>query len=239
MPVLPLLLAAMAQVTPSTPIIVTGHQWAPFISPMGEPFRAKTPTDDTLADWFYQADTNHDGVLTAAEMEADAARFFSRLDTNHDGQIDPDELANYEYEIAPDVQVNSRRRPAPGDPAPRAERHQPEATGFHGRSRRDERLEEDQLGLGGKLQGAARYGLLNMPEPVAAADTDFDRAITLTEFREAALRRFELLDTGHQGQIALSQLEAIRSAALASDRGRKRNSTVPDARIGNGVPHDN
>ena len=34
------------------PITVTGHAWAPFISPMGEPFRAHSPTDDTLADWF-------------------------------------------------------------------------------------------------------------------------------------------------------------------------------------------
>ena len=27
----------------------------------------------------------------------------------------------------------------------------------------------------GGLQGGARYGLLNIPEPVAAADADFDR----------------------------------------------------------------
>ena len=29
---------------------------------MGEPFRARTPNDDTLARWFYQADRNRDGV---------------------------------------------------------------------------------------------------------------------------------------------------------------------------------
>ena len=64
---LPLLIlaAACAGRSPSTPINVTGHAWAPFISPMGEPFRARTATDDTLADWFYQADRNHDGYLTA------------------------------------------------------------------------------------------------------------------------------------------------------------------------------
>jgi hypothetical protein len=105
--------------------------------------------------------------------------------------------------------------------------------------RGQEQLDEDQLGIGGKLQGAARYGLLNLPEPVAAADTDFDRAITRTEFREAALRRFTLLDSRHQGHLTLAQLEAIRTAALANDRRSKRDSTVPDARIGNGVPHDN
>jgi len=63
---------AQAQVSPKSPITVTRHQWAPFISPMGEPFRARTPTDDTLADWFAKADRNHDGVLTANEMVADA-----------------------------------------------------------------------------------------------------------------------------------------------------------------------
>lgn len=221
------------------PIYVNGHAWAPFISPMGEPFRAHSKSDDTLADWFRKADRNGDGVLTADEMVADADRFFRTLDTNHDGQIDPDELANYEYEIAPDVQVNSRRRPAPGDSSPRVEQHRPDSAGFAGHRRGEEQLDEDQLGLGGKLQGAARYGLLNMPEPVAAADTDFNRAITLTEFREAALRRFSLLDTRHQGQLTLAQLETIRSAALAGDRQKKRDLTAPDTRIGNGVPHDN
>ena len=46
------LLAPAATVPSSAPITVTGHAWAPFISPMGEPFRARTPDDDTLADWF-------------------------------------------------------------------------------------------------------------------------------------------------------------------------------------------
>ncbi|HSR00078.1 MAG TPA: EF-hand domain-containing protein, partial [Sphingomicrobium sp.] len=105
-----LLLAVLAPATASSnpPITVTGHTWAPFISPMGEPFRAHTPADDTLADWFYQADRNRDGAITADEMEADAERFFRKLDTDHDGEIGPDELAQYEYEIAPEIQVMSR-----------------------------------------------------------------------------------------------------------------------------------
>ena len=94
---LPVLIFLAAAAAPDNrPVVVTGHQWAPFISPMGEPFRARTATDDTLADWFYKADSNRDGILTAAEMQADAERFFATLDTNHDGQIDPDELSNYE-----------------------------------------------------------------------------------------------------------------------------------------------
>jgi len=68
----PLYLLAMLAPTasPSTPITVTGHAWAPFISPMGEPFRARSATDDTLADWFYGADSNRDGAITSAELGA-------------------------------------------------------------------------------------------------------------------------------------------------------------------------
>ena len=58
--------------------------------------------------------------------------------------------------------------------------------------------------MDGGPQGAARYALLNIPEPVAAADTNFDRAISRNEFRQAAIARFELLDTGHTGRLALA-----------------------------------
>ena len=62
------------------PIKVTGHAWAPFISPMGEPFRAGRPATIPWRIGLRQADCNRDGVLTAAEMQADADRFFAKLD---------------------------------------------------------------------------------------------------------------------------------------------------------------
>lgn len=232
--------AAEAQVASKPPITVTGHQWAPFISPMGEPFRAHTPTDDTLADWFAKADRNHDGILTADEMVADAERFFAALDTNHDGQIDPDELAQYEYDIAPDVQVMSKTRRPPGQPSPVARRDpsDDDAADIPRKDRRRERGDEvaASLGIGGALQGAARYGLLNMPEPVAAADTDFNRAVTFGEFKTAAIARFQLLDRTRQGSLTLAQLEAMRPVLPANGSRPKRNPDAPDARIGNPLP---
>ena len=234
---------AAAQVTPKAPITVTGHQWAPFISPMGEPFRARTAADDTLADWFAKADRNHDGVLTADEMVADAERFFATLDTNHDGQIDPDELAQYEYDIAPDVQVMSKTRRLPGQPTPVARRDSAEGSDDDSadaprKDRRRDRGDEmvASLGIGGALQGAARYGLLSMPEPVAAADADFNRAITLEEFKAAATARFELLDRTHQGRLTLAQLEAMRPVLPADGKRPKRKADAPDVRIGNPLP---
>jgi len=231
MPLPLLLMLAAAQVTPTTPINVTGHAWAPFISPMGEPFRAKTVTDDTLADWFYQADRNRDGVLTLDEMQVDAERFFAILDSNHDGEIDPDEIAYYEWEIAPDIQVMSRTRRAPGEVAAKPQKPEHEHGPGRGRSAED----DAQLGLPGSLQGAARYGLLNIPEPVAAADTDFDRGITLAEFRAAAADRFELLDSARAGRISLAQLEALRSTVLAAGK-NKRDEKATDTRVGNSLP---
>jgi hypothetical protein len=232
---LPLLLLALLApaIQPSAPITVKGHRWAPFISPMGEPFRAHSADEDTLAKWFTQADRNHDGVLTVDEMAADANRFFAILDTNHDGQIDPDELANYEYDIAPDIQVMSRTQRLPGQAAPVVQQSDDDQR--YDRKRRKQRAEEDEasLGIGGALQGAARYGLLNLPEPVAAADTDFNRAITLDEFRAAAISRFQMLDSSHQGRLSLAQLEALRPDPWAK---RKRDDKALDPRIGNPLP---
>ena len=228
--------AAPAQVPRDVPITVTAHPWAPFISPMGEPFRAHSESDDTLADWFRQADRNHDGFITPDEMVADAERFFAILDTNHDGIIDPDELDHYEWEIAPDIQVNSRTKRLPGQPivqAPEKVLGDPQPDDHRRKRDADDMT---RLGLGGALQGAARYGLLNIPEPVAAADTNFDRAISLEEFRQAALERFRLLDTAHQGRLTLGELEAMRSAILGREHRRKAGEHVPDARIGNPLP---
>jgi len=245
MPLPLFLLLALAPVSPSTPITVTGHQWAPFISPMGEPFRAHTAVDDTLADWFYGADIDRDGALTAAEMEADAERFFAQLDTNHDGQIDPEELAQYEYEVAPEIQVMSRTRRAPGQPAPVVAQRDPDDLDTyrddkHDRKQRRALRDEGfaSLGLGGSLQGAARYSLLNIPEPVAAADTDFNRLISLDEFKAAALARFQLLDKAHAGRLGLAQLEAMPHVPDPKAAHRKPDEDAPDTRIGAPVPTD-
>lgn len=233
-------LAASAQTGGSAhqAITVTGHQWAPFISPMGEPFRARSASDNTFADWFTQADRNHDGSLTPDEMVADAERFFATLDTNRDGEIDPDELAQYEYEIAPEIQVMSRTKRAPGEPPSPAVRNSDDPTvpppkDDRQRKRREADI-DSSLALGGALQGAGRYALLDIPEPVAAADTDFNRGVTLAEFKAAALARFQLLDKNKQGRLTLAGLQALLPGP--ADKRRKRDLDAPDRRIGNPLP---
>jgi hypothetical protein len=93
--------------------------------------------------------------------------------------------------------------------------------------------------MGGALQGAARYSLLNIPEPVAAADTDFNRGVSREEFRQAALARFQLLDGGHQGRLTLAQLEALLPSVRTAGAHSKRRDDQPDARIGNPLPPGN
>lgn len=238
---LPLLFLPMLAVAAPSPITVTGQRWAPFISPMGEPFRSRSTDDDTVADWFNQADRNHDGYLTVDEMQADAERFFKTLDENHDGEIDPDELARYEWQVAPEIQVNSRQRQRRGEPAPEIsaedERNALPDEG-DGPQRRKRRHADPGMGIGmdGSPMGAARYALLNIPEPVAAADSDFNRAISLEEFRDAARSRFELLDARHQGKVSLQELEAMLPPPPVPGRKRKPPKNQVDTRYGLPVP---
>jgi hypothetical protein len=229
--IMPLLAAAAAD----PPINVVGHAWAPFISPMGEPFRARATGDDGLTRWFHQADRNEDGFLTPDEMQADAQRFFATLDSNHDGEIDPDELVAYEWEVAPEIQVNSRwrrsRDQAAAAPQPAGERER-------GARRRGGEVDDGSYdGFDDRLQGAARYALLNLPEPVAAADADFNRSITLAEFRQAAAYRFQLLDGRRQNRLTLPELEAmVPPPPKLGGKRRKPDKNAVDTRIGAPLP---
>lgn len=209
------------------PITVKGYPWAPFISPMGEPFR---PTGEApIARWFGQADRNRDGMITPDEMQADADRFFARLDDNGDQQIDPEELVAYEWEIAPEIQVNSQWRQTRGQAAGEAR-----TVTDRGDGQRKSGDEHDGYNIGG-LQGAARYALLNIPQPVASADADFNRLITLGEFRHAAAYRFHLLDGQRLGRLTLQELEA-RLPIRPKGKRAKRPKGEPDARIGLPLP---
>ncbi len=169
-----------------------------FISPMGEPFRPKDRNDDALADWFDQADRNHDGRLTLEEMQQDSDRFFATLDIGKDGEIDPEDVTRYETDVAPEVQIGSRF----------------EAGGFL-RSSKDQH------------QGAGRYGLLDLPEPVVSADSNFNRGVSLNEFRAATQQRFLALDLDHHGYLTLPMLESIRPAPPSAPNPPERPKDMP------------
>lgn len=218
MPIAAFLMVMALQVTAPDEITVTGRPWAPFISPMGEPFRARSASEDTLVSWFTQADGNHDGMLTPAELTADADRFFTLLDTDGNGAIHPEEFVAYEWEIAPEIQVNSRWRRARGEPE------------SVGKTKVMRGKDVD------RLQGAARYALLNIPQPVAAADADFDRAVTREEFRLAAAHRFRLLDRAGDQNLTMADLKALVPDPREARRGTKRKDGEGDPRVAIPVP---
>lgn len=218
MPILlPMLLIAMTGQTAAAP----GQPWShdhgrPFISPMGEPFWPSGSAEEPIAQWFRQADRNGDGYLTADEMEQDGERFFATLDSNHDGQIDPDEVDRYERVIAPQVHggsVQLRSSQTTDDDSDMSD-VDPDADAS--------RISGG--GAEGGVQGAGRYGLLNIPEPVTGADFDLDRSISLDEFRRAARERFNLLDSSGSGKLTLTQLDGMRPSPPrgGNSRGRGR-----------------
>jgi Ca2+-binding EF-hand superfamily protein len=230
MPLSPLFLPFFAAALASDePITVVAHPWAPFISPMGEPFRARDASDNTLARWFDQADTDRDGSLTPVEMRADAERFFATLDRDHDGQILPEEMKAYEWEVAPEIQLDSRWKQVRGEPSRKKDRRDGDGR------RRDDGSYDGSID---RLQGAARYALLNIPQPVASADTDFNRAVTLDEFRNAAQARFNLLDHARQNRLTLTELMALVPTRPKFGRRARPKKDTLDQRIAQPVPTD-
>lgn len=162
-----------------------------FLSPMGEPFRGEPGQPYPSAVWFAGADKNRDGAVSRGEMVADAARFFATLDRDHDGKLSPVEIDLYEREVAPETALLSVRSFDPYDQSRRRSRD------------RDAMVKSGEYG--GPM-GAGRYSWLNIPEPVAAADKDMDRVITLEEFEQAAASTFDRLDVLGSGQLRLADL---------------------------------
>jgi hypothetical protein len=169
---------------PAVPI-AGGHI---FISPMGEPFH----TDGSVSAaemWFRGADANHDDRITPKEFQDDAMRFFKTLDLDHDGMIGPDEIENYESNVAPEIRVLS-------------------TYGDASLAKTDDDGNVTDPPYPTRL-GAGRFGFLDAPEPVVTADLNFDRAINAQEFETVALKRFKQLDANGDGVLTREELPKL------------------------------
>jgi hypothetical protein len=176
-----------------------------FISPMGEPFRGKG-NEDQVARWFRGADIDQNGRLTLSEFVADAARFFKTLDQDHDGQIAGPEIDHFEYDIAPEM--SGLRSDTGGDSA--APHEQPREPPRHHRGKPGGGRSEPG-GFDPMMQGAARYGILDIPEPVTSADSDFNGRVSWQEYQTAVTLRFGLLDTNKDSALELSELPKLEA----------------------------
>jgi hypothetical protein len=177
-----------------------------FISPMGEPFRGP----DGFGTWLAGADADHDGAVTLAEFRADAERFFKILDTDGNGYIDGFEMQAYERERVPEIGAVAVDEGGRGGGR----------GGFGGRRRGGGDAPPPSGGEAGKApggqtpfkpagrQGAARFSLVNIPQPVAQADEDWNGRITAVEWDHAITRRFALLDKENTGRLTRESLQA-------------------------------
>jgi hypothetical protein len=175
-----------------------------FLSPMGEPFRPGRPGPDPVGTWFAAADRDGDRALTLAELQQDAARFFGLLDSDRDGELEMVEIARYENEVAPEVQVGLQMR----------------STGVGDwRGGRRRRVLVYERGV----DGAGRFAFLNIPHPVMAADSDMNRGVSIAEFAQAAAERFGRLDKDRDGRILRSELPPLPQPRLRRPRGESPN----------------
>ena len=218
-----------------------------FISPAGEPFRALPDEPYPVVQWFTGADSDHDGKLDPGEFRDDFDRFFAVLDVDHDKVIDARELKRYETEIVPEVRSldflggpgrGSRGR-GPGGPGPgdRGQGQGDQGKGYPGgpgggtgsanlaggqaSGPPDQGIPKPRA-QSEPIQGAGRYGLINVPEPVASMDINLDGRITPDEVRAAAQRRFALLDQDNHGYLTLRDLPETEAQRRGIGKKRRR-----------------
>ena len=170
-----------------------------FISPSGQPFRG----GDGRETWFAQADADQDGALSLAEFRADAMVLFKVVDANGDGKIDGFENSAYETKIAPEITRMSFPGEGGGGGGPMGgdseASHIPRGGGPGGP--RGGRRPGGGSQRAAPREGAARYGLLNEPQPVRGADANLDWKVTAEEWAKAAGKRFAILDTDGDGKL--------------------------------------
>lgn len=171
-----------------------------YMSLMGEPFRTTTG-GDPFDLWQELADQDGDGAISRLEFLNDAEAFFANLDTNDDKVIDADEMAEYE-QMAP-----GRTRAAGGGAQ--------DVSSSRPKPKSSTSVEEGQVAIvsSGNIPSATRIhpggGRINFSEvlqPVAMADLNLDRRVTLDEFTRTANRRFSNYDVDQDARLTRKEL---------------------------------
>jgi len=172
-----------------------------YMSLMGEPFRTNDAGEPPFDQWWKLADVDGDGAVSRLEFRSDAEAFFANLDTNADKVIDGDEMRAYE-QMAP----GRTRAAGGGAKEPSSARPTPKSS---------EPVEKGQVALvtSGNVPSATRIhpgdgkiDFSSVPQPVAMADLNLDRRVTLDEFTRTASRRFSNYDVDQDGRLTRKEL---------------------------------
>ncbi len=193
---------------PDGAFMVPGQSLNIFISPSGQPFRAKAGEPYPVAAWFAQADTDHDGKISQAEFEADAMKFFAMVDVNHDGFLTSPENTRYETQIAPEI---THTDPRIAQPHNYRDEDNTDPTGDPTRGRYQV-----------SIQGASQYALLDDPQPMRSPDSNFDFRVSQAEWLARTDKRFTQLDANDDGFLTLDELpKTPAQAAMEEPTGKK------------------
>lgn len=207
---LPLMIAAPAPA--AAPATAPAAQSLPtqlFIAPSGEPFRAGPGEPYPVAAWFAGADRDHDRKLVNGEFLIDAVRFFDSLDLDHDKKLSGEEITRYENEIAPEVRSGDFSEIDWNAAGGRGQQARRPKLGVMQVETDDLRAHVPQLwsrDTQDYLSGGGKYGIISIPQPVKAMDTDLNGIVTATEMRAAVQRRFRMLDTEERNYLELAKL---------------------------------
>lgn len=176
-----------------------------YVSLMGEPFRTNDAGEDPFDQWFALADEDGNGAVSRLEFRSDAEAFFARLDTNEDKVIDADEMREYEH-LAP----GRTRAAAGGAQARGAASDRIKGPGELEREKGHVPVVAD--GTAPSISRVPKGGngsstiAANTPQPVAMADLNIDRRVTLDEFIRTASNRFTRYDQDQDGRLTAKEL---------------------------------
>lgn len=176
-----------------------------YVSLMGEPFRTNEAGEDPFDQWFELADLDGNGHITRLEFRSDAEAFFARLDTNEDKVIDADEMREYEH-LAP----GRTRAAAGGAQARGAATDRVKGPGELEREKGHVPIVAD--GTAPSVSRVPKGGngpitlATNVPQPVAMADLNIDRRVTLDEFTKTASKRFTNYDLDQDSRLTRKEL---------------------------------
>ena len=168
---------------------------------MGEAFRTNDSGEEPFDQWFALADADGDGSISRLEFRTDAETFFATLDNSGDKVIDADEMAAYERDTPGRTRAagggaatpsSDRPKPKSSTPVPKGHvaivtsGNVPSATRIH--------------------PGDTRINFAEVPQPVAMADLNLDRRVTLDEFLKTAGKRFTNYDVDKDGRLTRKEL---------------------------------